>query len=172
MKRVIQNHNNKILKTNYTKDTPEKSCSCPSNRKNMCPLDNKCLKGSLIYKATVQKSGHYYIGIAETNFKDRYTKHKHSFKNENNKNATTLSQHIWSTNQNISPANPEPDVKWQIVTTAPSCRPTSSVCQLCLEEKLEILKHNKDPKCLNKRSELTSRCIIFHRTRHKLSNII
>ena len=48
MKRVIQNHNNKILKTNYTKDTPEKSCSCPSNRKNMCPLDNKCLKGSLM----------------------------------------------------------------------------------------------------------------------------
>ena len=153
------------------KDTPEKSCSCPSNRKNACPLENKCLKGSLIYKATVKKSGHFYLGIAETNFKDRYTKHKYSFRHEKSKNATALSQHIWNTGQNITPSNPEPDIKWEIAKSAQSCKPGSSTCGLCLEEKLQILKHNKNPKCLNKRSELTARCISFHRTRNKLKNI-
>ena len=171
MKRIIQNHNGKILSKNET-CTQEKSCSCPRTRKDTCPLDNKCLTSCVVYKATVQESNKFYIGIAETSFKDRFTRHKHSFKNANNKNATTLSQHIWETGQNITPSKPEPNIKWEIVKRAQPLRPGSKVCQLCLEEKLQILKANKNNNCLNKRSELSTRCVIFHRSKHKLVNAV
>ena len=170
MKRVIQNHNSKILRKNVTCDK-EKTCSCPRSRKDSCPLENKCLTKSLVYKATVQESKKFYIGIAETNFKDRYTRHKHSFKNANNKNATTLSQHLWDIGQNITPTNPGPQIKWEILKKAEPRKPGSSVCQLCLEEKFQILKANKEPTCFNKRSELSMRCFVFHRAKHKLANV-
>ena len=170
MKRIIQGHNSKILRNNESQET-EKTCSCTGMRKYKCPLDNKCLTKCLVYKATVKKSGKFYNGIAETSFKDRYTRHKHSFKNSDNKNATTLSQHLWSIGENITTTNPDPGIRWEIVKKVSPRRPGSTICHLCLEEKLQILKDNRNPDCLNKRSELSTRCIIFHRSKHKLSNI-
>ena len=45
---------------------------------------------------------HTYVGITATTFKERLSNHKISFNKEINKNATTLSQFIWSLkDQNI-----------------------------------------------------------------------
>ena len=167
MKRVIQNHNNKALKnTNTQTDTKTTNCSCPRTKKDICPLDNKCLSKCIVYKATVIKSQKFYIGITEGDFKTRLANHKHSFKHEVNKNATALSQHIWEIN-----ANPDPDIKWEILaTTKPRCAGAHN-CFLCLEEKWHILKNNNNPNCLNKRSELTHRCVVFHRSKHKVNKI-
>ena len=36
-----------------------------------------------------------YIGMTQRKFKDRLTQHKHSFKNQSKRNATTLSTYTW-----------------------------------------------------------------------------
>ena len=164
MKRVIQSHNSKILNKQMISDS--KCCSCPKNKKSDCPLDNKCLSKSIIYKATVEKSGKFYVGVTESEFKKRLAKHKHSFKYESDKNSTTLSKHVWDIKD-----TPAPKIKWEIVRQSSQRKPGDKECQLCLDEKLEILKNNRDPNCLNKRSELAQRCIIFHRSKHKLANL-
>ena len=167
MKRIIQNHNSKILNKSDTNMT-QKSCSCPRTRMQNCPLNNQCLKKSFVYKATVLKSNKFYIGITEADFKHRHSRHTYSFRHEKDKNATTLSHHIWDIKENITPENPEPAIKWEILKEAGARVPGSSICQLCLEEKAQILKHSKNTNCLNKRSELASRCNFYHRAKHKL----
>ena len=63
----------------------------------LLPLDNKYLTLQLIYQADVTKNlddeYKYYQGLAETTFKERYSNHKSSFKNENNKNSMKLFGH-------------------------------------------------------------------------------
>ena len=120
----------------------------------------------MVYKATVLKSEKFYIGITKGKFKKRLAKHKYSFRHEDDKNSTALSQHIWEIRE-----NPEPDITWEILKSAQPRRAGTKECQLCLEEKLEILKNNKNAYCLNKRSELAQRCVIFHRAKHKLANL-
>ena len=170
VKRTIQNHNGKILKKNDNKP-PEKDCSCPNTRKDKCPIDNRCLKKSIVYKATIQNSEKFYIGVTESEFKKRHTSHKFSFKHETHKNATTLSQHVWEIGDNITPQNPEPAIKWEILSQSHQRKAGDTECPLCLEEKLHILKESNNPNCLNKRSELPMRCIVFHRAKHKLANL-
>jgi hypothetical protein len=114
----------------------------------------------------VEKSGKFYVGVTESEFKKRLAKHKHSFKYESDKNSTTLSKHVWDIKD-----TPAPKIKWEIVRQSSQRKPGDKECQLCLDEKLEILKNNRDPNCLNKRSELAQRCIIFHRSKHKLANL-
>ena len=99
-------------------------------------------------------------------FKKRLAKHLHSFRNESDKNSTTLSRHLWSSND-----APTSKIKWEILKKSTPRKPGDKECSLCLEEKLQILKANKNPLCLNKRKELSNRCIVFHRSKHKLANI-
>ena len=164
MKRIIQAHNNKLLRRNDD-DKRKKDCSCPKTKKDTCPLENKCLTSCIVYKATVVNSGHFYIGVTENDFKQRYAMHKSSFKNDNNKHSTSLSKHIWDIGE-----NPNPNIKWEIIKKCQPRKPGSKECQLCLEEKLQILKNTRNPKCLNTRSELTTRCNFYHRSKHKLSS--
>ena len=53
-----------------------------------------------IYQATVTRYDNQqeetYIGLTENTFKTRYNGHTSSFRNEEKKNSTTLSQYIWS----------------------------------------------------------------------------
>ena len=165
MKRVLQSHNSKIL--NKKDNTNEKTCSCPRSKKKDCPLKNKCLSKCIVYQATVVDTGHIYIGITENDFKKRLTSHKHTFTNEAKKNSTTLSHHIWDTD-----LAPDPSIEWKILQQSTQRKPGDKECQLCLEEKLQILKQNKNPLCLNRRSELSNRCVIFHRSKHKLANVM
>ena len=67
--------------------------------KATCPLNEQCQTSGIIYQATVSREDKYkdetYIGLTENTFKTRFNGHKHSFKNQNNKNVTTLGQYIW-----------------------------------------------------------------------------
>ena len=38
----------------------------------------------------------FYLGLAETIFKERYSNQKSSFNNKNSKNSTELSKYVWS----------------------------------------------------------------------------
>ena len=53
MKKMIVNHNKRLLKPhdNSTPGTNNKTCNC--QRKDTCPLDGHCLQSSVIYRAKV-----------------------------------------------------------------------------------------------------------------------
>ena len=53
----------------------------------------------------------YYLGLAETTFKERYTNHESSLNNENSKNSTELLKYVCSLKEN----NKMPSIKWNIV---------------------------------------------------------
>ena len=140
MKSIISVHNKQIL-------TPKnKQVGCNCRIKNSCPLNNKCLTSQLIYQANVTNNlddkYKYYVGLAETTFKERYTNQKSLFSNEKRKNSTELSKYIWSLREN----NKIPSIKWKIVKIVYS-KATSSFCKLCLTEKLLILNALVDNKC-------------------------
>ena len=83
----ILNRHNKCLLMKETKAPRQQSkCNCkiPQN----CPVENKCLTESVIYKATVkQPTGGQceYIGLTDNAFKTRYNLHNHTFRNESKK---------------------------------------------------------------------------------------
>ena len=106
---------------------------------------------------------HYNIGSTE-NFKSRYNSHKFSFRHETHKNATTLSHHIWE-----HKLGAEPELKWEIVDTAPTYHKGGRACQLCLTETMHIMRIIGNTSYLNKRSELAAKC--RHRAKFRLSAV-
>ena len=98
MKSIISSHNKQIL----TPKNKQVGYSCRVN--NSCPRDNKCLTLQLIYQVDVtnnlENEYKYYLRLAETTFKERYSNHKSSFKNKNSKNSTELSKYVWSLREN------------------------------------------------------------------------
>ena len=100
IKSVINNHNMKVL--NNTTET-EESCNCRNG--NNVPLDGNCLTPSIIYEGHVTSNQlnykqKVYIGIAETNFKHRFSNHIKSFNLEHYENGTELSKEYWSIKRN------------------------------------------------------------------------
>ena len=151
IKNYIDGHNKLQLKEEKTN---ENKCNC--RKKEECPLDGKCLEKSLVYQASVNVHNQptaTYIGLTETSFKTRYANHKQSFSNENLKNATELSKHVWKLkNDKI-----EHQIKWKIVAKANAYNNKTKKCNLCNLEKFFIIYHN-DMATLNKKSELVNTC--------------
>ena len=157
VKSVIANHNNKILTQKPMPPTPsEKMCNCRNF--NLCPLENKCLTKSIVYKASVTEENSndtkVYIGSTSTTLKERFRNHKKSIANPLYATNTELSKYVWS----LKEKNKKYNIKWDIVKQVPSYKSGGKQCSLCSNEKLYILKAEKGS-ILNKRSELSSRCI-------------
>ena len=53
----------------------------------------------------------YYLGLAETSFKDKYNNHKSSFWKINKKTSTELSKYVWS----LMNENKTPVINWKIL---------------------------------------------------------
>ena len=162
MSAIIAKHNMKILNEPDTQSN-SKSCNC-RDRKN-CPLGEKCLTKSIIYKATVKTNSDekFYIGCSETEFKTRFNNHKQSFKSPNMANCTELSKYIWS----LKEKNKQYSVVWNIAANAKPYNCGTRKCDLCLTEKLLILE--SDPgKILNTRAEILAKC--RHQNKYKLKN--
>ena len=142
MKSVIANHNNKILAQKPMPPTPsEKMCNCRNS--NLCPLENKCLTKSIVYKASVTEENSndtkVYIGSTSTTFKERFRNHKKSIVNPLYASNTELSKYVWS----LKEKNKEYNIKWDIVKQVPSYKSGGKQCSLCSNEKLYILKAMK-----------------------------
>ena len=158
IEKIIKQHNNKIIEKHINKKTEtEKSCNC--NDKRTCPLDNNCLKSSIVYKATITteeepEDKKYYIGIAKTTFKTRFGNHKQSLNNEHYRNSTSLSRYFWDQKEN----NKTPKISWEILTKAPVCKNLKSNCPLCLNEKFQILTFKPKSNLLNSKDEIGVRC--------------
>ena len=95
------------------------------------------------------------LGTAEGDFKQRYYKHKKSFRNQKYANDTSLSKYIWEMKDKH---NTTPTLMWCIVKSVPGYSNISKRCMLCLHEKYEILNYPDQEELLNKRSEIVSKC--------------
>ena len=105
MKNIINMHNKKIIHP-PTKNVT-KTCNCI--KKNQCPLNEKCLTESLVYKADIisneeNSKTKVYYGLSETTFKVRYANHKKTFNYLKYKSDSELSHEFW----NIKNSNNNP----------------------------------------------------------------
>ena len=154
MGQIIAGKNKKTLNK---QPENEKICSCPKTK--VCPLENKCLTKGLVYKASVtlrnkktkKQETKTYIGQTSTDFKQRLSTYKHSFKYPD-KDQTSLSKYIWEQKSDENWI-----VTWKIVDRGRKFSPVSGSCQLCAKESFYIL-FKPEMAQLNKRSEIFSAC--------------
>ena len=166
MKQIISSRNKVLLTSEKTESTtPTKDCNCKKN--TTCPLEGKCLTKSVVYQATVTRHDNQmqetYVGLTENTFKIRYNGHNSNFKNKTQKNATALSQYIWTTKYNSVLYY----IKWIVLAKCKPYSPACKRCNLCLMEIFFIICKPK-LSSLNHRNELVSAC--RHRKKHLLCN--
>ena len=85
-----------------------------------------------------------------------------SFRHENYANDTELSKHIWK----LKMGKRDYHIKWSIVKHVAAYKPGQKRCNLCLEEKLLLMKAKKKH-FLNRRTEFFAKC--RHVTKHQLN---
>ena len=149
---VISRHNKRVLSKaeSAQKSTKGKQCNC--RNANECPLNQVCLAKDLVDQAEVTTKDN--IGMTATRFKDRYRNHKKSFDDIKYKNDTELSKYVWNLKLNKKLYK----INWSILSRASSIKAGGSNCNLCLEEKLQIISNYNSSSSLNKRSELFTKC--------------
>ena len=160
---IIKSHNKKLINTSIKNTLP---CNC--RKKHECPLDGKCRAENIVYKCVASVHGYpnkVYLGTAEGDFKQRFYNHQMSFNNEGHSTDTTFSKCIWEVKRKLKIM---PSLKWHIIKSVPAYSNISKKCQLCLQEKFEILNYPNPNELLNKRSELISKC--RHVNKFLLSN--
>ena len=165
MKQIISNHNKTIL--NKDNNTESKTNNCNCRIKEACPVNQKCQTSSLIYQATVTRHDNNkeesYIGLTDNTFKTRYNGHTSSFRNEQYRNATTLSKYIWT----LKDKSINYSLKWKIIDRGRAYQPSGKNCGLCDLEKFYIISR-PELASLNQRNELATSC--RHRKKHLLCN--
>ena len=127
-----------------------------------------------VYKAVVttpnqdEGGGHIYLGLASGLVKLRVSNHYRSFTNPGLRSGCELAKYIWHLKDR---GLNDYSIKWEIIATEFTFNRSSGRCQLCIREKLEIMKHMKKfgSKVINKRGELFRKCL--HRFKHCLENI-
>ena len=91
-----------------------------------------------------------YVGMTGNSFKTRYYNHIKSFKNKRYKNETELSKYIWKHKEN----EVMHIIMWKKLRQSNTCQRRSGLCNLCIEEKVEILLSQAKPSTqLNRRFE-------------------
>ena len=93
-----------------------------------------------------------YIGLSGGPFKSRYYSHIKSFKNEKYEKETELSKFIWHLKRKKETFT----INWSILKKSNTNRRDSDQCNLCMDEKIEILRMKGE--LINKRSEVISTC--------------
>ena len=111
-----------------------------------------------------KKHKNIHAGSTENSFKDRYYSHKTSMRDAKYRNSTTLSNYYWECRDK----GETPNIQWEILRTCKTYRPGARKCDICLTEKMLILRE-RGPHSLNKRSELMYKCP--HRSKWKLMNV-
>ena len=141
-------------------------CNCRT--KHECPLDGKCRVENTAYKRIASVDGYpnkVYLGTVEGDFKQRFYNHQMSFNNEGHSTDTTLSRYVWEIKNKFKI---RPSMERSIIKSVPAYSNISKKCQLCLQQKFEILNYPNPNELLNKRSELISKC--SHVNKFLLSN--
>ena len=167
MKNIIAGHNAKILTQNRSAaENEETGCNC--QKPDLCPIPGRCKEKTLVYEATIETpdSTKKYIGSTELTFKKRYYGHNTDLTNPPTEDSkgTTLSAHYWKQKDK----GHKPIIKWKILKKCSIYKTGSRKCDVCLTEKLLILK-SKEP-LLNVRTELMYKCP--HARKHRLQMVV
>ena len=162
MKSIISAHNKFIL--NKSNEQPARDCNC----RGACPLpeNGDCRSNCVIYKATIstENATKEYIGSSESDIKLRIANHNHSFRNEKLRHATRLSAYV----HELQERDKQYNIEWKIVRKSNPYRCGTRKCNLCTDEKYEILR--SDPsRTLNARTEIVNKC--RHNFKFKLRNV-
>ena len=181
MAKIISSHNRKVLNAHRKEETNNraadngaapantpKTCSCDAG--TTCPLNGECLTECIVYKATLTAADgeiKTYTGITQPPFKQRLYKHRADRRDrEKLEHATAMSTYFWKKqDQGVDIV----DTSWEILRKCQPYEPGGKSCDLCLSEKLLIMR-NTDPRSLNQRSELLNTC--RHRSAHKLRKAV
>ena len=160
---IISQHNQKLLNCKEDAISQEEKCNC--RKPELCPLSGHCLQSSVIYKATVSSENEerHYIGATEQTFKKRYPNHKDAITKKSGKTATSLSTYVWR----LKDAGEIPTIKWEIMRKCRPYRCGTRKCDVCLSEKLCILK--AETSCINANTELMQKC--RHSNKFKLKAV-
>ena len=128
-------------------------------------MDGNCQVQSVVYRATVETADcrRDYTGLTALTFKERFNGHQYSMRHRSHRNSTALSKYVWS----LKDKNTDFNIRWSVRRRATAYQNTTRMCNLCLAEKLEIIKADKK-RSLNKRTELVSKC--RHENRFYLCN--
>ena len=167
---IISNHNSKVLKERRKQkenNNNKKDCNCRAGVQR-CPLEGKCQVEAIVYKATITTDDgeiRTYTGSTDQTFKKRHYGHTSDLRNEKYRNNTSMATHIWDKKDKGIEVS---STKWEIMKKCQKYEPGQKKCDVCVSEKLEIMK-NRDPKTLNKRTELMATC--RHKKRFKLCNV-
>ena len=105
-----------------------------------------------IHIISVVKILHILIVLSENTFKDRFYKHKNSFKYKSKRNATEISNFVWENKH----ANAETNLVWNKLDKPRAYNPEVKKCLLCLTEKYHITFSKLS--LLNSRKELVTIC--------------
>ena len=159
---LIKKHNSKILR----QDNNQEQNGCHCRIKADCPLPGRCSTPNVVYEATVNTRSEEktYIGLTSLPFKKRYNQHKASFTHRWKSSQTELSNYVWK----LKDKNTAFTITWKIKQRAQPYSPVTKRCDLCLCEKLHILKAEKG-KSLNFRTELVGTCM--HKKKWFLSEV-
>ena len=156
-------HNSKILKdTGISQEVDQRTCNC--RKRDQFPVENKCLTRSCVYQAVVRRVdgvADSYVGLTENTFKDRWTKHKSSFRSRNPKNASGLSKYIWK----LEDENIGFDIDWKIISWSKPFDPGTGVCRLCIREKY-FITFKPNMATINSKTEIAGPCL------HKASRLL
>ena len=150
---IIKSHNKSLIEKNRINN---KACNCQI--KTDCPLEGKCKLENVVYQCTASVKDlpdKIYIGVVEGDFKKRFYNHTKSFKSRKYSKETALSNYVWTIKDQH---NITPSLKWSILKSTSSYTNITQRCNLCVQEKLEILFFPNQDQLLNKRSELVSKC--------------
>ena len=139
---IISSHNKNILNSNNNE------YRCNYNNRDECPLENECLTPRIVYRVDVTNNKtdehKYYYRISDTPFKERYENHKTSFRHWSHLTDSDLSKYYWKL------------VEKGAVTTIKS-NTFNNNRNLCLNEKVLIIRNLDDVNMLNKKSEFISK---------------
>ena len=159
MERILKSHNKKILQQ-HSQPAPPTTDGCNCRRSTPCPLQGRCQASGVVYLATLRagKEEFSYVGMTERTFKKRFYEHTSTFNHrgngDNSERHTSLSKKVWE----FKDRKLNYTLTWKILRRGSSYRPGQKSCDLCLSEKLEILKRSSDHRLLNARSELLRKC--------------
>ena len=150
----INSHKKKIINSNIPKQ-PAPTCNC--RLKSSCPLNGNCMQSSLVYiceadTPNVIENHPHYIGLTRNTFKDRFYKHKNSFKYESKRDAAELSNFLWENKHTSTETN----LVRNILDKARAYRPETKGCLLRLTEKYHIIFSKLN--LLNSTNEFVTKC--------------
>ena len=97
-----------------------------------------------------------YVGLTDTEFKQRLANHKQSFSKNTLKNATELSKYVWT----LKDKSTDYRINWRILDKARSYSNRTKRCNLCILEKYYIVCH-PDKATLNQKCGLINSCRHF-----------